>query len=82
MKILKHIRLASAWILFGIGCIPAALSVILAAVFIVIIGIFVMICIAPGILLAPRQNLRFAYKDGHMSFGFNSDVDDHDDNNK
>jgi hypothetical protein len=51
------VRTVCAWILFGLGCIPAIPIVAIAAVLVVI----AIACVSPGMLLAPGQKLGCTY---------------------
>ena len=64
----KKIRTTCAWILFGFGCIPTAAVIICAALLIAAAvacatALFVigMVCLLPGMLLAPGQKLNYTY---------------------
>ena len=54
----KKVQLVCAWILFGLGCIPALILV----VGVLILGLLALACLTPGMLLAPGQSLNFVYK--------------------
>jgi len=54
----KKVRLVCAWILFGLGCIPA-LALLIG---VVVLGLLAIVCVSPGMLLAPNQSLNLTYK--------------------
>jgi len=73
------VRLTCAWLLFGLGCIPAIILIAIAAVVCLtalictsILFAIALICILPGMLIAPNQQLDFTYKkeDVNMKAGW------------
>lgn len=54
------VRNVCAWILFGLGCIPA----FPIAIVVVLLAIVAIACVSPGVLLAPGQKLSCTYAKG------------------
>jgi len=64
-----NVRLTCAWLLFALGCIPAVFVVVImiciafvALVCIAILFAIAIVCILPGMLIAPNRTLNFAYE--------------------
>jgi hypothetical protein len=64
-----NIRLTCAWLLFGLGCIPAVALVAFIAIIsltaltcIAILLAIAIACILPGMLIAPNRALNFVHE--------------------
>jgi hypothetical protein len=62
----RKIRLTSAWVLFGFGCIPFAICLISALIIVTCSLCF----LAPGMLLAPARSLSLIIEADGWDWGF------------
>ncbi len=65
----RNVRLTCAWLLFALGCGPAifiiafiAAMCLAAVICSAILFAIAIVCILPGMLIAPNRTLNFVYK--------------------
>ena len=61
----RKIQVVSSWIIFFIGCMPALILLI----GVVVLGLLAIICVGPGILLAPNQSLHLGNRSASVEKG-------------